>query len=421
MAHFAPARTRAVSEPGRWFIGLSLASEAHGLGGALIRVEGQGLAAAIEVVAEHHISLPPEFAARLRMLWSGSSLPPAAPAALAAELSGYHSEIVAELVQSVPAESVLAVGVHDPGIWHIGDRGPVAWQGLCDSARLAERTGMNIIDAFPQRDLAHDGLGGPLFAVPAWQMLHDSHRTRVLLDLGRTARLTFLPAGTGGTPAARILLFDVGPGMALLDRLAVQLTQGEQRFDPGGRLAVQGRQIPDLLEKWLADPYFEKPLPRWHPRGVPIERFLEYAVRLALDSGWAIQDLLCTATHLVAESLMRAIVRRLPALPVVDELILIGGGQANGMLLRELRAGQSAPVLRISDLGISSEAFEPACAACLAQLHVDQIPANLTAVTGAETPRVLGRPTPGSPQAFHKLVRAMANPNSSAISLRSAV
>ena len=55
-------------------------------------------------------------------------------------------------------------------------------------------TGLNVIDAFPARDLAQGGLGGPLIALPEWLLLRHRDRSRVLLDLGRTVRVD-LPAG----------------------------------------------------------------------------------------------------------------------------------------------------------------------------------------------------------------------------------
>ena len=45
---------------------------------------------------------------------------------------------------------------------------------------------------------------------------------------------------------------------------------------------------------------------------------------------------------------------------------------------------------------------------CWRLWHLDQTPACPTAITGARTPRVLGRLTPGSPQAWQRLLHEMA-------------
>ena len=101
-------------------------------------------------------------------------------------------------------------------------------------------------------------------------------------------------------------------------------------------MAVQGRKIPELVDRWLDDPYFNRPLPRWHPRGVPPDRFLGDALQVAVDSGWTVRDLLCSATHFVAEMVVRTFQHSLPKETRIDEIVVTGGGQQNGMLLREI-------------------------------------------------------------------------------------
>jgi len=74
---------------------------------------------------------------------------------------------------------------------------------------LAERSGLNVIDAFPARDLAQEGHGRPLLPIPHWILLHDSQKTRVLVTLGRTTRLTYLPGSRDASNASRIRFFRI--------------------------------------------------------------------------------------------------------------------------------------------------------------------------------------------------------------------
>lgn len=338
-------------------------------------------------------------------------------------LAEFQSLLIDELLAGlgVAPSRVLAVGVHDPGLWNVGHHGPSDYLGLCDAARLAESTGLNVIDAFPARDLVRGGQGGPITALPQWILLRQPKRNRVLLDLGRTVRMTYLPSALSHNPSLRIVSFDVGPGTRLLDVLAHKLTDGEHRYDPGGRLAVQGRRISELLEHWRADPYFDRPLPRWHPRGVQPERFLTDAVQMAVDRGWSVQDLLCSATHFIAETVSSALSRRLPEDAQVDEIVMTGGGQHNGLLLREIARLTEIPLSRIGTEGIPSEALGPASIGLLAMLYLDQVPANQMAVTGAEVPRLLGRLTPGSPQNWQRLLQIAASSSPAVRPLRSAM
>ena len=219
-----------------------------------------------------------------------------------------------------------------------------------------------------------------------------------------------------------LVSFDAGPGMGLLDLLSQRLTGGKHMFDPGGRLAVQGCRIAELIEYWSVDPYFRRPLPRRRPRGVPPERFLVGALQKAVDSGWSVRDMLCTATHFVAETIDLAIRGRLPRDATIDEIIITGGGQQNGMLLREIAARLPGVALtRTADVNFPLDSLGPACTAILALFYVNQVPANSPEVTGTEIARVLGRLTPGSPQSWQRLLAEMTGSRPAVRPLRSAL
>ena len=389
---------------------------------AALGARRQGLSAAIDVVGAGRAAIP---RGRAVLFGARSGAGPCAATSLAAlgtQLAEIGAPLVLELLASlgVAPGRVMAVGVHDPGVWEYHQSEPAGYLGLCDSARLAEATGLNVIDAFPARDLAH-GQGGPLTALAEWVLLRDLLRNRVLLDLGRTTRLTYLPAARLEWAEARLLSFEVGPGVGLLDLLAQRLTGGQHRFDPGGRLAVQGKRLPELIEHWMSNPYFDCPPPRWHPRGVRPERFLADAVQMAVASDWSVRDLLCTATHFIAEMIARTLRRRLPNGGEIDEIVVAGGGQHNGMLLHEIGCLTELPLTRLGDLGIPADALDPAAAALLAMLHLDQVPANPTWITKAATPRLLGRLTGGSPQSWQLLLETCASNSSHSRPLRTAV
>ncbi|OHB67392.1 MAG: hypothetical protein A2V70_01580 [Planctomycetes bacterium RBG_13_63_9] len=142
---------------------------------------------------------------------------------------------------------------------------------------------------------------------------------------------------------------------------------------------------------------------------------------MAVDSGWSVRDLLCSATYFVAEATALALHQRLPQGDQVDEVVVTGGGQHNGMLLREIARLVKVPLLRIGDLGVSTDAFHPAAIAVLALFYLDQVPANRSSITKAEVPRLLGRLTPGSPQAWQLLLHNSAGSHPTIRPLRSAL
>ena len=405
----------------RWAVGVLVSSDCTRAAAALVAAAGRGLDVRIELAGAITGDVPRETAVMFGPLAASGAT--GSLAMFRTRLAEVQASLVAQLLAElgVAPSRVLAVGVHDPGLWKLRGSESSGYLGLCDAAQLAESTGLNVIDAFPARDLAQGGQGGPIDAVPLWILLRDPARSRVLLDLGRTVRMSYLPATTVDNAASRILSFDVGPGTWLLDSLAERLTAGQHRHDPGGRLAVQGRRISELVDHWLADPYFDRPLPRWHPVGVRPERFLTDALQMAVDSDWSVRDLLCTATHFVAETVSLALRRRVPEDARIDEIVITGGGQHNGLLLREIARLAEVPLVRIGELSVPSEAVGPASIALLALLYLDQVPANQTAITKAGVPRLLGRLTPGSPQNWQRLLAVSAGSSPAMRPLRSAM
>lgn len=413
----------------RWTLGVALSADGRRLSTAAVTAVGRGLEIRPQIAGAWSLAISAETVALFEQVVGSAGASPAAVsatalAALRTQLAEIKAAAVQELLQQIHLAPgrVLAVGVHDPGLGATEAASSRSYLGLCDPAYLAELTGLNVIDAFPARDLVRGGLGGPLWALPHWVLLRSQTRDRLLLDLGRTVRLSWLPAATGPHAMSRLLAFDVGPGMDLLNRLAQRLSGGRHPFDPGGRLSVQGHRIAAVIEHWLADASLAAPLPRWNPRGADAERFFREGMEMAAEAGWSVRDLLCSATHFVAEAIARAIRTHLPPNAVEGELLLTGGGQQNGMLLREIVSElPKMPVVRLSELGIAQDCLDPVAVALLALFHLDQVPANPPTVTGAEVCRVLGRLTPGSPQSWQRLLSELGGGSPSVRPLRAAL
>lgn len=413
----------------RWTIGVAVSSKCERVSAVLIGSLGFAHEMIVEVAGEVCGDVPPETHSLFAGLTHGSlenaaNGPPAiALSALRCQLADIETGLINQLLSSrgVASSGILAVAVRDPGIWDVRDGETCGYLGLCDAARLAEATGLNIVDGFPARDLALGGQGGPVTAVAEWILLRSQLRHRVLVDLGRTVRASFLPAASADRADSKILAFDVGPGMALVDALCARLSGGAQTVDHGGHLAVQGRRIAQLIEHWRRDPYFDVPPPRWHPHGVPIDLLLNDGFRLAVENGWALADLLCTATCFIAETAADAIRRWTPEDTPVDEILVTGGGQQNGFLLRELARQVERPLIRLVDRHVPEQGLDAAAAGVLALLYIDQTPASQTAISRTATPRVLGRLTPGSPQSWKRLLEACVESTQRIRPLRSAM
>ncbi len=117
----------------------------------------------------------------------------ACEAALVARLSAAAGKYV---------ERILAVAVTDPGCWSVDFDGSRVYQPGGDAARLAELTGLNIVDGFPARDLAAGGNGEWLKALPCWFLFADRRERHavqhsLLVMTGSRLEWVFLPGSDG--------------------------------------------------------------------------------------------------------------------------------------------------------------------------------------------------------------------------------
>ena len=274
----------------------------------------------------------------------------------------------------VSARDIAAVGCHGQTVRHRPERGYTIQ--LNDPARLAELTGIDVVADFRRRDMAAGGQGAPL--VPAFHeaMFRDAATSRVVVNIGGISNITWLPA------AGPTLGFDCGPGNVLLDGWARRHLGAA--FDENGAWAERGRSDPTLLHSLLSEPFLLAPPPKSTGR----ELFRMAWLEERLDANTTAVDVQATLTEFTAQAIMRAVDRFCPG---TNEIYLSGGGARNGTLVAKI-AGLAAdrPVAPTDTLGVPTAHVESMAFAWLAMKCVRREPVDLTAVTGARKPRVLG-------------------------------
>jgi anhydro-N-acetylmuramic acid kinase len=406
----------------RWFAGISITATCQRIESAMVGVHGRGSGAPIEIRKTIAFDIPREIVDSFNDLQNtlclqgkqcvrGDRSEARIPASLALhvvrELASIEEEAIQELISEskLTADDVVAVGVSDPGL-HVATAHGIFYQGLCDAPHLAEHTGMNIVDAFPAQDIAANGNGGPIFPLPAWIFLKSETKHRILLDLGRTARLTFLPRVENAFSHQKIQHLDVIPCGSLLDTLVWQLTGGKTAIDTGGRFAVQGCQNPHLLSALRGA---RSPKEDWSPTGIKPDRYLQIAEKAA-KHGTSHQDILCTVSGFIAETVAGQVSAMMKTTGYLEpELLIQGSGQQHGLLMNSLVTQlQKRTLLPISQLGIPVDTYDALCTAVLTLLAVEHVPGNLPHLTGSESTKPLGRITPGSAANWHRLLSEMA-------------
>ena len=166
----------------------------------------------------------------------------------------------------------------------------------------------------------------------------------------------------------------------------------DKPFDRDGQWSAEGRVLPQLLQRLLQHPYFEKS----GPRSTGKEMFnMDWLDKCLTGSGsqQAPRDVQATLAELTAITIAAGV--QVNAVEV-SEVYICGGGAHNTDLMRRLYHKLAPAKLdNTSVIGMDPDWVEAATFAWLASRTLGGLPGNAPVVTGAEGPRVLGGIYPG--------------------------
>ena len=275
------------------------------------------------------------------------------------ELADFQSEAIesVKLHAGKYVDRILAVALTDPGIWVEDFDGRNIYCALSDSARLADLTGLTVIDHFPVKDVLSGGNGGPLEALPLWMAFADRHARiasehRIVIFAEEEIRAFLLPASDGLDAELPLV------------------------------------QIAAATKDTFADAY-NKAL-----------KLLHHQTRQTLKTG---PMPVVGQTFIFGSDKQKA---------SVSEIL------ANTTMAGEIITDNSAPLM---NLGIGDNSISGTISGILGILHIDQMQGNLPWLTGATDQRVLGRLTPGTPSNWRQLIREMSDFCPPAMKLKDAI
>jgi anhydro-N-acetylmuramic acid kinase len=359
----------------RLILGAMSGTSADGVDVAVVRIKGRGIQMSAELLHHHHRPFDADLRSRILEFRSGKPVLLADLAALGRDISLNYAEAVN--AASTGFGPIEAIAAHGQTLFHAP---PLTIQWL-DPSLLASRTNCKVVSDFRRADCAVGGQGAPLVPFADFLLFRHPSKTRVLLNIGGIANLTYLPAAA---KIDQLLAFDTGPGNCISDMLA----RPDADCDLGGMRAGRGTTIKPLLDRILAHDWFSQPPPKSTDGPAMIALF--QADRLGEQS---VDDLLCTACALTAQTIADAIRRFCPTIP--SELIVSGGGVFNQTLMNILQSRLgNVPILTTDQLGIPSEAKEAVAFALLGAATLDGEPGNVPSCTGAQEAVILGSITP---------------------------
>jgi anhydro-N-acetylmuramic acid kinase len=364
------------------FIGLISGTSLDGIDAALVDFNDDQ----IKLLGTHHAPYSPSLLKGLRRLCHPGDNEIDLLGALDRQVGLAFADAVKALLTktNVTADRITAIGSHGQTIRHRPAADPPFTLQIGDPNTLAEVTGITTLGDFRRRDMAAGGEGAPL--VPAFhQAVFRSPRVaRAVLNLGGIANITCLPAGETN----EVIGYDTGPASTLLDTW-IDRHRGEP-FDRDGLWAASGQLNPSLLQRLLADTYFDLT----PPKSTGPEHFnLQWLESRLPSDPLAPEDVQRTLTELTAVTVADAIRKQGFE---QGEVIVCGGGSHNRFLLERLR--QRLPMASVdpSDrLGMDPDWIEATAFAWLAKRTLAGQSGNLPAVTGAARPVILGAIYPG--------------------------
>jgi anhydro-N-acetylmuramic acid kinase len=365
-----------------------------GIDVAIIDITGSGFKSKINVVTSHSVPYPRKVREALLSV-SNVSSQTGDIARLNFLLGELYVEALEETVEraEIPLNSIKLIGCHGQTIFHEGQGAQYLGKKVAstfqigESSVISERTGIDVISNFRERDMAAGGKGAPLVPYLDYLLLRHRGRGRVAINIGGIANLTAIPPNTS---TDRVIAFDSGPGNMVIDQLVSRITSGRQLFDRDGAMAGSGQPDPKLLAKLLRDKYFRAKPPKTAGR----EQYGSEFVSKLLDTELSSEDLIATATALTAESIALGIRNFVMTDMRVDEVFVSGGGTHNPTLMRMLRkALDPIPVMETTQMGLDVDAKEAIAFAVMAYETAHARPSNVPMATGAKNSVVLGKMT----------------------------
>ncbi len=277
---------------------------------------------------------------------------------------------------SYQASDITAIGSHGQTVYHSPNTTiPTTLQLGCPHT-IAEKTGITVVADFRTRDLVLNGQGAPLAPFYHQECFKKEKLPLAVVNIGGIANITFLQQSM--PPAG----YDTGPGNVLMDAWIKK--HKKLPYDANGNWALTGNVIPTLLAALLDDAYFKKESPKSIDKSYYSLTWLEPYIEEEHQAA----DIQATLLHLTAHSIATAIQNSyLPC----KQVLLCGGGAHNQALIDVLCSYLPNLPVHTTDIAyINPDYLEAMMFAWFAKQTLNHNPLDLTSITGAKKPAILG-------------------------------
>lgn len=308
------------------------------------------------------------------------------------ESTWLHEQAVEKLLSTTgySRHCIDIIAYHGQTVFHCPAKQMTVQLG--DGQRLANQTGIFVINDFRSHDMRMGGQGAPL--APLYHqalVMRDHYCPAMVINCGGIANLTYI---TGPTDQD-IMGFDTGPGNGLLDRYVCQATNGKEKMDQHGQYGLKGKTHQAILKKLFQKAVIKNNQNYIHlppPKSLDINdlQLISDLDRLSRE------DACKTLAVFTAETIVDSL-RHIEHMKADSNWILTGGGWHNPVILQALKTSvlqkmPTATLLHANAVqGWSSEAMEAEVFAYLAVRSLKGLPISLPRTTGVCQPVSGGR------------------------------
>jgi anhydro-N-acetylmuramic acid kinase len=341
-------------------IGLMSGTSLDGLDIALCRFTGNGLQTSFELLNFITIPYSPNFKNEVQQVFARKTVDLEKITLLNVYIGNYHGELVLQALAKwrIDPETVGFIASHGQTIYHAPKSlhkqagYPNATLQIGDGDHLAVKTGILTISDFRQKHIAAGGEGAPLALYGDVLLGSKLGESRVLLNIGGIANLTYLPADGDTT---KVLCTDIGPGNTLID--AACRKYFDLAYDKDAAIANRGKVNDKLFNALLSHPFFNEGLPKTTGPELFNLAYVENAQEQSGEKEISNDDLVGTLSAFTAQSIVDFINTNIPTDGL--NIFVSGGGARNPFVMAYLKqAFKNTPIADTSQLGIDPDAKE---------------------------------------------------------------
>src|SRR5471030_961916 len=291
-------------------IGLMSGTSLDGLDIALCRFTGNGLHTRFELLQFITIPYQEGFKKEIQSVFARRDADLEKVCLLNAFIGNFHGQLVLQALAGwgIKPETVDFIASHGQTIYHAPKRlhhypnYPNATLQIGDGDHLAVKTGILTISDFRQKHLAAGGEGAPLALYGDVLLGSKSGESRILLNMGGIANLTYLPAD--GDPS-KVLCTDIGPGNTLIDAACKKYFN--QVYDKDAHVAFSGKVNNALLDALLGHPFFNEAYPKTTGPELFNLNYVDQAQQQSQTQDISPSDVVATLSALTAQVIVNVI------------------------------------------------------------------------------------------------------------------